>query len=1185
MATDITTLAIALQSKEAESNLKIFNELLATGSTNAKKMERMTIGVDVDAALQQLNALRTSYEEIAKTAQNIHFDMGITPEMFAPKAEPSVDASALEELKAFFQDQAEAVRKQAELVSDAMEKMGAGAERAGGSVRTAGESMRGAGAATGEYAEKLKELNAAKKEMEKIDAKNDADAMAAMEAFDKAAEAKQRLANAEQELARATEIYKKAQVSGTRSFQMSDLEYYESLPKKIEELKREYEIAQAEAEKFGKKLDISSAKAEEARKKIEQLKAELAGIPAPAGKAGVAVDTFGKNAKQAGTTVTKLARGFNAVAFAGGATIPGLSKLGMAISMFAYSGPYVGAAVVGIGLLATAIKNIREQTELDAQTIHENAERALKSAQAVKQFISESEKDWNRLGELSSATELSNVQNQEATAIIQRLTETYGYLGIEIDKTTGKLKGYAEARAWASKEDAALQHSELEFSASNAQAYYEKVIEEFKKNAGQIYSIFGARMDEARIDYFQDSADNLIKMLSDNIVGENVKIDEFRRIISDAQSIIKGDKTVEYLDTSWEKESLGALKIYLNVSKKEATEYIKQVEKVKEAYTAARDAKKALEKFDTQGVEQYAQEAGKIAAKIAEAEKKFTQGDAGNLQLKTADETYQDQKNRIAAIEAERAEVEKKAAENERAILDNGKQAGIYLKELELERLNLIEKTLTYEQRIAAEKERERKSINSAIDAEQMRLNTLQLGYKIGKDGELIRKKTEEELELDRIDNLAAVKERIAELEGKGANNQTLEDLKALTSARLELANLQAEQIAYEKRVSDEIEKQAEAERKKVETAKEHLKTISAAYTIDKTSGALREKNADEKANDRLDEIADLKEQIKSLSGTAARRDATPEELAQWGGRYNPATGKMDGAQKQSGWRGLLSDGKGGFMTAVSRGKEINGKEVEFPLIVPDSTEEELVKIARIAHGEFVDERDIMAIEEKALSFAKKRLAEGKSPFFNGDAADEALRNVNANSEAFAQLAEAQTRLVQLQSEQSHYAESLKAAQQANADARKGYVFDDKGAVLRRKTEEELRREQAEEIEAARKRVAETQSGTQERLNAEAELTRLEIEAYNMRKKSNTAAMLNEARTNNSRMVQGIEARSAAAMALQARTFRRDESETAILKDTKDVNTDIRSIVQNIFTSANDFRAMFSDINNKLQSV
>ncbi len=1084
MATDITTLAIALQSKEAESNLKIFNELLATGSTNAKKMERMTIGVDVDAALQQLNALRTSYEEIAKTAQNIHFDMGITPEMFAPKAEPSVDASALEELKAFFQEQAEAVRKQAELVSDAMEKMGAGAERAGGSVRTAGESMRGAGAAAGEYALKVREVAAAKKELEKLAAKADADGQAAYEADKRARDAKHDLIVAERELQKVSEQLSKTHMGGAGDI-MALASKEDALKQEVNSLSEAYKKAQAEADKFSAKLDVSAGKADEARAKYNQLNNELAGIPKPTGKAGAAVDAFSKGAKQAGTTVTKLARGFNAVAFAGGAAIPGLSKLGMAISMFAYSGPYVGAAVVGMGVLTTAIKKVREQSEREEQYIRESAERAMKSAQEAKDFVSESEESWKRLDELSNIGDLTNAQNEEATAIIKRLTEVYGDLGLEIDKTTGKLIGYNEARAKANKEDRELSEGRLEYSAKEAQKVLDKAIEDFQKKAGHKEMSYSYGRIGAFVPYFEEIKSNLIGMIQDSNVSDAERLREIDRILQDAEAIRNGEKRVEYIETGVTSDGV-SFQGKVTISKKEADDFIKSIQTLKEELDKATDAKNALEKFKLKEFE----EANK---KIEAARNSLTKAESGLVK--------ENGKYRLAtdedASKARSARLQEINKELKEQTTDEAKRLA-----LRAEYASLVKSELQYQTRLKQEREREAEAARKAMEAEKK----------------------------------------------------------------------QAEQ-------------QAEAERKKVETAKEHLKTISAAYTIDKTSGALREKNADEKANDRLDEIADLKEQIKSLSGTAARRDATPEELKQWGKRYNPLTGKMDGDQKQSGWRGLLLDGKGGFMTEVSRGKEINGKEVEFPLIVPDSTEEELVKIARIAHGEFVDERDIMAIEEKALSFAKKRLAEGKSPFFNGDAADEALRNVNANSEAFAQLAEAQTRLVQLQSEQSQYAESLKAAQQANEDARKGYVFDKSGAVLRRKTEEELRLEQAKEIEAARKRVAETQSGTQERLNAEAELTRLEIEAYNMRKKSNTAAMLNEARTNNSRMVQGIEARSAAAMALQARTFRRDESETAILKDTKDVNTDIRSIVQNIFTSANDFRAMFSDINNKLQSV
>ena len=1084
MATDITTLAIALQSKEAESNLKVFNELLESGSDKAKRMERMTIGVDVDAAIRQLNTLRASYEEIAKTAQNIHFDMGINPEMFSPKSTPSVDVSALEELKSFFQQQAEAVRQQAELVSNAMEKMGTGAETASASFRTTGESMRGAGVAAGEYAEKVRELATAKKELEKLTAKADADGQAAYEADQRARAAKHDLLVVERELQKVSEQLSKTHTGGAGDI-MALASKEDALKQEVNSLTEAYKKAQAEADKFNAKLDVSAGKADEARAKYNQLNNELAGIQKPTGKAGAAVDEFSKGAKQAGTTVTKLARGFNAVAFAGGAAIPGLSKLGMAISMFAYSGPYVGAAVVGIGLLATAIKKVREQSAREEQYIRESAERALKSAQKAREFVSESEESWKRLGELSEIGSLSNTQNEEATAIIQRLTEVYGDLGLEIDKTTGKLIGYNEARAKANKEDRELSEGRLEYSAKEAQKVLDKAVEKFQKKAGHKEMDLSAARIGAFVPYFEEIKANLIGMLQDSNVSDAERLREIDRILQDAEAIRSGEKTVKY-----EEERVTGNGVRFTgeatISKKEADDFIKSVQTLKEELDKATDAKNALEKFKLKEFE----EANK---KIEAARNSLTKAESGLVK--------ENGKYRLAtdedASKARLARLQEINKELKDQTTDEAKRLS-----LRAEYASLVKSELQYQTRLKQEREREAEAAKKAMEAEK---------------------------------KLAA--------------------------------------------------QQAEAERKKVETAKEQLKTAQASYVLNKYGNVIRKKNADELANDRRNEIADLKEQIKSLSATAARRDATPEELAQWGGRYNPATRKMDGAQKQSGWRGLLSDGKGGFMTEVSRGLTINGKEVEIPLIVPDSTEEELVKIAKIAHGEFVNERDIMAIEEKAVSFAKKRLAEGKSPFFNGDAADEALRNINANAEDFAKLIEEQTRLLQLQSEQSQYAESLKTAAKANEDARKGYVFDDSGAVLRRKTEKELLAEQEEEIAAARKRVAETQSGTQERLDAEAELTRLEIEAFNMRKKNNTADMLNEARANNSRLVQGIEARSSAALALEARSFRRDDSETAILKDTKEVQTDIKEAVTKLLTGFTDFTSTFSDVKNLLQPL
>lgn len=1063
MATDITTLAIALQSKEAESNLKIFNELLATGSTNAKKMERMTIGVDVDAALQQLNALRTSYEEIAKTAQNIHFDMGINPEMFAPKAEPSVDASALEELKAFFQEQAEAVRKQAELVSDAMEKMGAGAESAGGSVRTAGESMRGAGAAAGEYALKVREVAAAKKELEKLAAKADADGQAAYEADKRARDAKHDLIVAERELQKVSEQLSKTHMGGAGDI-MALAEKEDALKTEVQNLTEAYRKAQEEADKFGAKLDVSAGKADEARAHYNQLKTELTGMPGPTTNAAGAVDSFEKNAKRAGTTATKLARGFNAVAFAGGAAVPGLTKVGMAISMFSYAGPYVGAAVVGLGLLSVAIKKVREQSELEAQYIRENAERALKSVQATKEFVSASENDWKRLGELSDVGTLTNSQNEEATSIISRLTEVYGALGIEIDKATGKLKGYAEAREKASGTDKELQRETLRHAKEMAKINAINQVKSFYNSSGD--SFVRARNQE------------ILSTLTDKALSDSEKQKAINLYKERLQRVVAGMEKMTY-QTQTYKHTEGSVyqttQTY-EISQSEAAETLKHVEDLEKAWRAASEAKRNLDKYDEKELE--------------EKNKKF----------EAAAKAYTQAQNGLVAENGKwRLETDEDASNKRIARLDEIENA---LKDEKLEEAKRLE-----------------------LKAEYFTLTKAELQYKTR-----IRQQEEREAEAAK---------RTAE-----AENQ-----KAIAA----------------KKASD-----ATAER---------IKALQKNLVFDRKGTAVREKTLDEQSADRREEIARLKQQVAALSVTAARRDATAEELLQWGGRYNPATGKMNGDQKQAGWRGILSDGKGGVMTEVSTGVKIDGKEVEIPLIVPESTKEDLQRIAKIANGELTDiPEDLL---EKALSFAKKRIAEGKSAFFNGDKEDESLRNIDDITELY----EAQTKLLQLQTQDAKYRDQLKAANEARANAGKGYVFDDNGAVLRKRTEEELNQERQKELADARKRVEAAEKGTVERAQAEAELTRLEIEAYNARKKSSAATVMSEARANNTRLVQGVEARSSAALALESRVFHRDDSEKAIMRDSKDIQTDIKDAVNKLVTGFTDFSATFANVKDLLQPL
>lgn len=946
MANDITTLAIALQSKEAEASMQTFNSLLETGSKNAKNMENMRIGVDVDEALRQLTAFKQSYEDIAKTAQSIHFDLGmnmpaaITP---PPVQASGVDVAALEEIKAFFEQSAKEMRRQSEALTESLGKVGTSAETSGVSVRTAGKSMQAAGAAASDYAKKVRELNAAKKTLEKAEAKADAEAISANEAYRKAAEARRELAKAERSLADDRE---RMQYVG------DEYKIRQRLVEKVKELSEAYKKAQAEADRFGKKLYVSSVSADEARAKYEQLKAELAGMRPPLQKAGQSIDTFEQGAKQAGTTVTKLARGFNAVAFAGGMAVPGLSKLGMAISMFAYSGPYVGAAILGLSALTIVIKKFHDKCKAEQQFSKDTGEYVLKLASSTKEFVAESESDWKRLGELSGMESLTNIQNSEAIAIIQRLTNVYGDLGIEIDKATGKLTGYADARERANREDRELQERAMQSALNRAQENYDATILGF----GQ--SSFGD------VNLFKAEGGRLLKLLNNKDTPANVIWDEFEKLISETERIKTGQDIVsDYSDFEWIPE----LKNFRGksnaafrgeISRVSADKFSTELKKLKEDFDELSKRKREIEKFNSADVENYSKAVGKLADKIKQAESAFVIEEDGTMRRKTSEETYSEMLAQRRKLVSDMLETESFIKEHgEQAFMDNGKQAGIALKEILLEQAELNGKILDYEKKVSEEKEKQRKAINDAINTEQMRVNTFKSGYITNSKGDLIRSKNTDEIAKDRSEE---IKELQALINEKGYG-ETLEEEKELVAARLKLANLQAEQLKY-------------------------------------------------------------REQVKS-------------------------------------------------------------------------------------------------------------------------------------------------------------------ANEKNNDARRYYNFDKNGAVIGKKTEEELNKERQKELEAARARVKASKAGALERAQAQAELDRLAIEDYNARKKTDAAQVVQHAQGVQSRLMRGVQARSTEALALEARSFRRDESEKAILKETKDVNTDIRDTLNNVSETVTRFGEAFINLNGILQPV
>ena len=87
---------------------------------------------------------------------------------------------------------------------------------------------------------------------------------------------------------------------------------------------------------------------------------------------------------------------------------------------------------------------------------------------------------------------------------------------------------------------------------------------------------------------------------------------------------------------------------------------------------------------------------------------------------------------------------------------------------------------------------------------------------------------------------------------------------------------------------------------------------------------------------------------------------------------------RNDGTEKGSGYFGELKmkDGSGNIATEMSIGVNIDGKEVEIPMLVPTLSESEKDHLLS-------GKKPTDAIVDKAVAHAKKRMGEGKSPFAN----------------------------------------------------------------------------------------------------------------------------------------------------------------------------------------------------------
>lgn len=101
-------------------------------------------------------------------------------------------------------------------------------------------------------------------------------------------------------------------------------------------------------------------------------------------------------------------------------------------------------------------------------------------------------------------------------------------------------------------------------------------------------------------------------------------------------------------------------------------------------------------------------------------------------------------------------------------------------------------------------------------------------------------------------------------------------------------------------------------------------------------------------------------------------------------GKEDPSMLRPDGSKKSmKGFLGPMERPDGGVSTEISAGFEIEGKEVDIPLMVPGLTKKEIDYLLNAdIQGEDFFKNMPDSIQDKAIDHAKKRMKEGKSVFY-----------------------------------------------------------------------------------------------------------------------------------------------------------------------------------------------------------
>lgn len=849
MANDITTLAIEIQSQEAERNLRTFNELLSLSSQTANKMEKVSIEVDVQAALEQLQALKAGYDYLSASAQNVNFDTSASPVSGAP----TIDTEALNAIKEFFvtsSEMSKAFREEMEQFNEAVKKLEDDTMKVASAGGKNNSTMRGAATVSREYAAALKELLAAQKEMEKASAKADEDGRALNAADEDAAAVKKKLISAQRELKAVTEALN-ATHNGAGGDIISLSQKEENLKNRISELKTVYEETRNAAEKFNAKLEDSAAKADAASAKYKEIKAKVEAMPKdPMGGAAQSTETFAEKAKLCGGQLTKLARGFNSVAMMAGGAIPGVAGLGRAISMFGMVNPYVAAATLAIGASVAVYHEYNEIMQDTAVAARDMAAEQAKVAESFKKEAQERQGNLDRLSVLNSYENLYDVEKEESRKIVEKLTAAYKGLGIQYDALTGKVTNLAEVSKKMSEQDRQRLLEEQERTVEMARsAASTQLSESQRESIGWFKNLnsgfFGIDLPSMGMPSAQGYADRVYAYIN----GAKDIEDQLKRV---NEMILELDKM----------RQKGGISAWGNDAKN-FSEHLKKSREALLEYKKQSEIYKQIREDSGVGGGRSEEE---ISNSIRSREAKLQTAKNAS---RSAEEKYADN---VAEIEKL---IEKKQKLSD---LDRNANAAEYVGK----NITAAEALLDVETEIT-NRTRERLAYEKQLDALSAKIEAQKRLWNMDESGNIVGKKSDAEIRSDRDRQIEELQREISALSSN--ENQDALTKKKVLEAQIKLNTLQQERIADEDA--------AKAAQMRAEEAKRGL-------VIDQNGNIVREQDEQEIANALKAEIDAQRDKVAKLTqGTKERYEAEAELTKLLRQQYADQKKAQEKAQKE----------------------------------------------------------------------------------------------------------------------------------------------------------------------------------------------------------------------------------------------------------------------------------------------